>query len=361
MVHIPRGLRKYLAGPRILKTGLAVFTCEILFLVASQPMYGAFASTSAIAAILPSIGSSLNQLKKSLTANMLAGLIALIMGLIGGLTPLKLTLAVVLVLYVLVKLNMGEHAGVVSVTMIWMLARESSAIGLYVIGRVGAIAVGTLIGYLINRYIMPPDFMRNIREGLAATTQDTITFGERIATSLADPESYGKTEIKAQIHQIRSDLTLIEQKLHWQEEAGTPESVYRPLEKAKAALFVYVVELARIHKTALTLGGFPPGPIADQLAKTIRAACLNIAGLCKPRTPGEAPDSQADNAYLQAVEELRRLEALLVDDPATREIGLACHGVYTSIQHMERRMRICRGMAEQPPTELPTRQGNPAF
>lgn len=361
MLPLPRQIRKHLAGPRILKTGLAVFVCEILFLLASQPMYAAFASTSAIAAILPSLGGSLNQLKKSLTANMLAGVIALLVGLLGGQTPLKLTLAVLVVLYVLVKLNLGEHAGVVSITLIWMLARETSAIGLYVFGRVGAIAVGTLIGYLINRYILPPDFMRQIREGLFASAQETATFGERIAASMTDPESFSKAEIKAQINQIRGDLTLIGQKLLWQEEAGTPGSVALPLEKTKAALFVYVVELARIHKTALTVGGFPPGPIADQVTKTVRAACMNMLGVCQPLTRGEAPDAHSRNTYLQSVEELQHLVEQLIDDRSTRELGLACHRVHTSIRHMGRRMRICREVAAQLPEELPSTQGKPAF
>lgn len=361
MLLLPRGIRKYLAGPRILKTGLAVLACEILFLLASQPMYAAFASTSAIAAILPSLNSSLGQLKKSMTANLLAGVIALVIGLLGTQTPLKLTIAVVLVLYILVKLNMGEHAGVVSVTLIWMLARESSAIGFYVFGRVGAITIGTLIGYLINRYVLPPDFMRHIREGLATSAQDTATFGERIAASLTDPEAFAKVEIKAQINRIRSDLTLIGQKLLWQEEAGTPEAVYRPLEKVKAALFVYVVELARIHKIALTVGGFPPGPVADQVTKTVRAASLNMLGVCQPLTRSEAPDPHSRNAYLQAMEELQLLVERLIDDRETRELGLACHRVHTSIRHMGRRMRICREVAAQLPEELPSGQGNHAF
>lgn len=361
MIHLPRAIRKHLAGPRILKTGLAVLTCEILFLLASQPMYAAFASTSAIAAILPSLGSSLNQLKKSMTANLLAGVIALLVGLLGGQTPLKLTFAVVLVLYVLVKLNMAEHAGVVSVTLIWMLARESSAIGFYVLGRVGAITVGTVIGYLINRYILPPDFKRNIREGLSASAQDTATFGERVAASLTDPESLGKAEMKAQINQLRSELTLIGQKLLWQEEAGTPESIYLPLEKTKAGLFVYVVELARIHKAALEIDGFPPGPVADQVTKTVRMACLNMLDVCQPLARGEAPDTHSRNTYLEAVEELQQLVERLVDDPETREVGLACHRVVTSIRHMGRRMRICREVAAQLPEESPAEQGKPAF
>lgn len=361
MLLVPRQIRKHLAGPRILKTGLAIFICEILFLAIGQEQYAAFAATSSIVAVLPSLAGTRNQLKKSMTANLLAGAVALVVGLLWGRTPLALTLSAVLVLYVLVKLNLGEQAGVVSVTLIWMLSRESNALGPYIIGRVGAIAVGTLIGSLINQYLLPPNFLPRIRDGLSEAAQATAVFGERIAASLTDPESLSKAEIKAVINQIRADLTLCGQKILWQVEAGTPEAVYLPLEKTKAALFVYVVELARIHKTALTVGGFPTGPVADQVTTTVRAACINMLGVCRPLTRGEAPDAHSRSAYLQAMEELQLLVERLIDDRSTRELGLACHRVHTSIRHMGRRMRICREVAAQLPEELPTGQGKPAF
>ncbi|HLO04884.1 MAG TPA: aromatic acid exporter family protein [Symbiobacteriaceae bacterium] len=361
MLPLPRQIRKHLAGPRILKTGISIFICEMLFLVIGQERYAAFAATSAIVAVLPSLAGSRNQLKKSMTANLLAGAVALVVGLLWGQTPLALTLSAVLVLYVLVKLNMSEQAGVVSVTLIWMLSRESNSIGPYIIGRVGAITVGTLIGYLVNRYILPPNFLPRIRDGLSAAAQSTAVFGERVAASLTDPESLSKAEIKAMINQIRNDLTLCGQKILWQVEAGTPEAVYLPLEKTKAALFVYVVELARVHKTALTMGGFPPGPVADHVTKTVRVACLNMLGVCQPLTRGEAPDAHSRNTYLQAMEELQQLVERLIDDRATRELGLACHRVHTSIRHMGRRMRICREVVARAAEERPTGQGKPVF
>jgi hypothetical protein len=360
MAHLPPQIRKYLLGPRILKTGLAVFVCEMLFITAGQG-YAAFAATSAINAILPSIAGSWNQLQKSMTANLLAGAVAFLVGYFWGQTPLALTLSAVVVLYVLVKLNMGEQAGVVSVTLIWMLSRPTDAIGTYVIWRVGAITVGTLVGYLINRYIMPPNFMPFIRDGLAKSAQATASFGERVAASLTDPESFSKAEIKAMINQIRSDLTVCGQKILWQRESGTPESVYLPLEKMKAALFVYVIELARIHKAALAVGGFPAGPVADQVAKTVRVACQNLLGVTIPLLHGEAPNPHTRSLYLQAMEELQQLVERLVDDHTTRELGLACHRVHTSIRHMGRRMRICRETVAQLPEEQPTGQGKHAY
>lgn len=361
MPYLPRQLRKYMVGPRILKTGLSVFVAEILFMAIGQEQYAAFAATSAIVAVLPSLSGSLNQLKKSLTANLLAAVIALVVGLIWGHNPLALTIAAVVVLWALVKLKMSEQAGVVSVTMIWMLSRSTDAIGTYVVGRVGAIAVGTLIGYLINVYILPPNFLSRIRSSLAEISEQMAQFGDRVAASLTDPEAYTKAEIKATIKTIRDSLTLTGQQILWQVESGTPEREYLPLEKTKAALFVYVVELARIHKAALTVGGFPPGPVAEQVAETVRAACRNLLGVCLPLARGEEPDPHSRDRYLEAMEEYHHLVDRLIDDRATRELGLACHRVHTSIRHMGRRMRICRETYAQAVAHAPAREGKPVF
>lgn len=360
MGYLPPQLRKYMVGPRILKSGLAVLVAEVLFRSIGQGSYAAFAATSAIVAILPSISSSWTQLRKSLIANLLAAGVAILMGLWAE-NPITLTLSTILVLWLLARIKLGEHAGVVSVTVIWMLSRSPDVVGTYIAGRVIAIAVGTLIGTLVNIYILPPNFLPRIRTGLAEAADQTAQFGERIALALTDPESYTKVEIKATLKKIRGALSLIEQQINWQVEVGTPESIYRPLQKTTAALYVYAVELARTHEAALAVGGLPAGPVSEQVRKTVRAACANLLGVCQPLVRGEAPDAHSRDAYVQAMAELERLVESLIEDRATRELGLACHRVQTSIHHMGRRMRICRETYAQAEAELPAEEGKPVF
>jgi uncharacterized membrane protein YgaE (UPF0421/DUF939 family) len=362
MPELPQRLRKYLIGPRIIKTGIAIFVSEILFYAIGQADYAPFAATSAIVAVHPSLAGSFEQLKKSLTANLLAAAIALMVGIVWGAnSPLALTLSAVLVLWVLVRLHLAEQGGGVSVTLIWMLSRAPGAIGGYVVGRVGAIAMGTLIGYLVNRFIMRPNFLPKIREGLKETVEMTAVFGERVAGVLTNPEAYEKAEIKAEINGIRKRLEIIQEKLKWQIETGSPESDYLPLEKTKAALFVYVTELARIHKAALRTGGFPAGRVADTVVKAVLASVTNLRGVCLPLVDGQAPDPHTRIAYLQAMDELHQLVEELVDDRATRDLGLACHRVHTSLRHTGRRMRICRETYAQALEPLPAAQGKPVF
>ncbi|MDF2628062.1 MAG: hypothetical protein K0R39_1893 [Symbiobacteriaceae bacterium] len=331
-----RILRPFL-GPRIIKTGLAVFL-SLFAAHAVNSKYGAFAAVAAILAVQPSVSRAKQVFLNQVISNLIGGVVGALLGRYLGPSSGAMALGVVVVLGMCARLRLNETASLAVTAVIFIMDRPEHDFINYTAARLGAIMGGMLIGALVNRFVKPPNYMARVSDEIQFASERVTSFADHLLASLAAPEHYRKEQIKAEAHEIRTRLETAGTFLELSVEAGGDKWRLLPLDKAHASLFVFVERIMDIHKIVLQVGGLQPGPELGAVAgalKTVLALKADvIAAALEARRPAPGPAA----AFAQAQGELEQLAGELVDRRETRERGLALHSVLTNIRHMGWRM-----------------------
>lgn len=333
-------------GPRIVKTGIAVFVVLLLFNSLNLP-YASFAAVAAILAVQPTIGKAKEVFRQQLLGNLVAGVVATLLGLWLGSTPLSMSLAVILVLGVLTRLKLTEAAGLAVVVVLFIMDRPEKDYLTYTLARLAAITVGMGIGSLVNRFVRPPDIVgrasEEIRDGAKAVDQ----FLDRLTASLADPASYTKEQIKADGAEVQKHLEAARSLLDLTREGEADGQRLLVIRRANASMFVFSEAVMDIHKLLLEAEG-----LGDEADRTAVTDCLTAIGqyrrtVMEAVLQGSAPDPAAAEGFAAAIARLQARVDLLVEDRESRSLGLALHGVLAHLRHMGWRMNsLTRMMGE---------------
>lgn len=336
-VELPLRILRPFLGARIIKTGLAVFLSLVAFHWIGSG-YATFAGVAAVLAVQPSVSRARQVFGEQLLSNFIGGLVGAILGWLLGPSPMAMAAAVVLVLGLCSAFGLREAASVAVVAVLFIMDRPENEILLYTAARMGAIMGGMLVGYLVNRFIHPPQYTKRLKEDLQAGADGLETFGAHLIGSLSTPEHYRKEQIKGEAAAIAKRLENARYFLDLFHESEPDDPRLLPLEKAKASMFVFVERITDIHKIVLQAGGLQQGPEADTVASAIRAALGYKRTVMQATLHGGRPDPAAGQACHEALRKLEALAGVLVDDPATRTRGLTLHSILTNVRHMSWRM-----------------------
>lgn len=348
MVLPLRWFRPFL-GARIIKTGLAVFlTLVISHLLA--PEYSAFAAVAAILAVQPSVARARQVFTHQLLSNLIGGLVGALLGLWLGSSPLAMALSVVVVLGICVRLRLNETASLAVVAVLFIMDRPEHDFILYTAVRIGAVVGGMSIGYLVNRFVLRPDFTARIREELRAAAADVDKFGNHLLASLAAPEHYLKEQIKTEAAAIKDRLDTAGYWLDLLRESGNPTGRVLRLQKVRTSLYVFVERITDIHKIVLQAGGLTPGDEFGAVAGALKAVLQYKANVVAA-SAGEAElDESLATAHAEALGALDRLVLVRIADSETRQRGLHLHSLLTNVRHMAWRMESLARLLQDPTT-----------
>jgi hypothetical protein len=337
-LELPLRIFRPFLGARILKTGLAVLLSLIAFHWVS-PGYGSFAALFAILAVQPSVSRARNTFAHQLIGNLIGGAVAAVLGVWLGPTAPAMALGVVLVLGMCTRLGLTDAISVAMTAVLFIMDRPQPDFLLYTAARVGTITGGMLIGYLVNRFIRPPDYSTRLRDDLRAAAAGIDGFVGHLLTSLHAPEHYYKEQIKGDAALILKRLETASYFLDLYHEAQPPANPnHLPLEKVKASLFVFVERIMDMHKIILQADGLQPGAEIGIVAAALRSVLRYKDDVVGAAVDGGTPDPAIGAACQEALRELRLLVDERVADLETRDRGLALHGLLTNIRHMSWRM-----------------------
>ncbi len=336
-MELPFRLFQPFLGPRIVKTGLAVFLSLAVFHWFGSD-YAAFAAVAAILAIQPTVHKAREVFRQQLLGNLVAGAIATALGLLLPVNPLTMALGTILVLGLLIRLKLSEAAGLAVVVILFIMERPEHDFLLYTIIRLGVIASGMAIGYLVNRFIRPPDVTGRVRDEIRAGAEDVGRFIDRLTASLPSPEHYHKEQIKQDAMALQRHLetarALLE--LMRSEEAEGPR--YLLLRKANASMWVFSEAIMDIHKLVLEAGGLVPGPERDAVTGSLRAVLVYMKSVMAAVLDGQKLEPAPAEAFEKAMDNLQEQVDRLIDLRSRRALGLTLHGVLSEIRHMGWRM-----------------------
>ncbi|HYF92784.1 MAG TPA: aromatic acid exporter family protein [Symbiobacteriaceae bacterium] len=339
-MDLPFRVLKPFTGPRVIKTGLAVFLA-LLASHAVRSQYGAFAAVAAMLAVQPSVSRARQVFTHQVTSNLIGGLVGAGMGALGlylGQTAAAMALGVVLVLGICVRLKLNETAALAVTAVIFIMDRPEGDFFRYTAARLGAVMGGMLIGALVNRFIKPPNYLARVREDLSTASARVHTFGEHLIASLASPQHYRKNQIKAEAREITARLESAGYFLELSHEADAANSRLLPMDKARASMYVFKERIMDIHKVVLQAGGLVPGDelaaVAGALSAVLRYKSETVAAALESRLPDPGPAE----AFAAAQKSLEQVAERLIDQPEARARGLALHMLLTNIRHMGWRM-----------------------
>ncbi|HEY8346119.1 MAG TPA: aromatic acid exporter family protein [Symbiobacteriaceae bacterium] len=329
-------LRPFL-GARILKTGLAVFLALAAFHWFGSE-YATFAAVAAILAVQPSVSRARTVFNQQMIGNLIGGAVAAAIGLWLGSDPLGMALGVMITLGICSRLRLTEAANLAVIAVLYIMDRPEQDFLLYTGARMAVISAGMLIGYLVNRFVKPPDFTAQIRAEITAAREGVAAFCDRLLASLTAPESLSQEQVKADTEAIRHHLDNASRYLELYHETRPEDMRHLPLERTRSALSVAVERLSDIHQILLQAGGLRPGPEVAAVAGALRAMRQYMETVTRAALHGAAPDDQAGAGSQHAEAALADLVSAMVHRPEERQRGLVLHSILTNVRHMHWRI-----------------------
>jgi F0F1-type ATP synthase assembly protein I len=340
-LYLPFRLLSPFVGPRIVKTGLAVFLALVVGHALGSP-YGTFAAVAAILAVQPSVVRARQAFTQQLLANLIGGLTGAVLGVLLVRyqlnSALVMALGVILVLWLCTKFGLNETASTAVVAILFIMDRPEHDFLTYTFARIAAIVGGMLIGYVVNRFIHPPDFRKQIRNQLRSAIEELNAFGNHLLASLSAPEHYTKEQIKGEAAKVKQYLDSAGYFIDLDKEVGGNSPQRLVLTKVRASVFVFVERVMDIHKIALLEDGLRPGVEMGAVAGALKAVWQYKETAIAAALDDSPLDAAAVVEYAGALSRLETLVESLICSPETRSRGLALHGVLTNIRHMGWRM-----------------------
>lgn len=197
---------KFQIGPRMIKTGIAVFI-TLLLTEYIDTQLRIVAVIAAVLAMQPSITRSWNNIKEVIVSNILAVLFA-----IGGLyllgsTPISIGIVITLSIAINLKLGLDKTMNLTILAILAiMLSSKEEVNFFYVVDRIELLVIGILSAFIVNIFIFPPKHSEIIYSQIKSTGVKTD-----FLIKMLPEKAYQLKDIKKQIQDIEKDITKLKE------------------------------------------------------------------------------------------------------------------------------------------------------
>jgi uncharacterized membrane protein YgaE (UPF0421/DUF939 family) len=184
-------VRRLFGGSRILKTGVAIFlTAWICELLNWPPV---FAVITAIVTIEPTVSDSIKKGIVRFPASAIGSAYAVIFISLFGNSPITYTLAAVLTIATCFRLNL--HAGllVATLTSVAMVEVIHEHLFISFLIRLGTTTVGLVVSTLVNMFVLPPDYRKDIARHIDKTAKLQAASIQQVYAAVLSEEPADKT------------------------------------------------------------------------------------------------------------------------------------------------------------------------
>lgn len=160
-------------GARTFKTSLAVFLSLLIpTLLGLNDV--SLAAISVVSSMQPSVKKSFIELRDRVFANTIGGVVAIVMVIMFGNSFIIISVATALLIALLHQLKLNNVIGLSAVTLIVIMLSADQHIIFNATLRVMATFIGVGIAFLINHFILPPNYEKKLYN-LNNTMTDDIT------------------------------------------------------------------------------------------------------------------------------------------------------------------------------------------
>lgn len=175
-------------GLRIIKTGLAVSLCVLVakLLHLEYPFYSAIAAVIAMqATIADSLKQGLHRMQGTIVGAIIGFLFALIM--VGN--PWWTGLGLIITLAILKLMHWNEAMNIASIVFIAIMVNITGRPMNYAINRIIDTAIGITIAFLVNRFVFPPRYKKEVEESFQDARFKVIDLYKRACRSLVNAQT----------------------------------------------------------------------------------------------------------------------------------------------------------------------------
>src|SRR5690625_5044473 len=194
-------------GVRVIKTGVAIFFTALICQLLGWPPV--FAVITAIVTLEPTVSDSIKKGIVRFPASAIGSFFAVLFISLFGNSPITYTLAATLTIIVCYRLKL--HAGllVATITAVAMVEVVYDNYVMSFIIRLGTTTIGITVSTLVNLFIFPPNFIKEINENLRLTYYN-------IGYTLLSLIEHNEKEIENKLLKVSKGIDKIEQLVRYE-------------------------------------------------------------------------------------------------------------------------------------------------
>ncbi|MCC5894315.1 MAG: aromatic acid exporter family protein [Alkalibacterium sp.] len=206
-------------GARTFKTSIAVFLSLLITMTLGFDEGASLAGISVVASMQPSVKKSYNTLVDRLVANTLGGFVAVLMASAFGTSLVILSFATAILIAILHQMKLNNVIGLSTMTLIIIMLSTDGDILTNATVRVLATFIGVVVAFIINRFILPPNYEEKLFHLTNRVTDDLTRF-TRVSLRKNVQYSLMRTDlnsIEKSISEMKKMLVLLQdtQWSHW--------------------------------------------------------------------------------------------------------------------------------------------------
>ncbi|WP_042222601.1 aromatic acid exporter family protein [Oceanobacillus manasiensis] len=210
-------------GSRVVKTGVAIFVTAFICELLDWP--AVFAVITAIVTIEPTVSDSIKKGIIRFPASAIGSAYAVLFISLFGNSPLTYTLAAMFTIMTCFRLKL--HAGllVATLTAVAMIEVIHSNYFLSFLIRLGTTSIGLVVSTLVNMFIFPPDYTKNISNSIHRTAIQTGKTIDRVFCTLLKGTKEKEEPLREMVEQLDQEIHQTETLVRFQKE----EAKFHPL------------------------------------------------------------------------------------------------------------------------------------
>ncbi|RPF50330.1 aromatic acid exporter family protein [Aquisalibacillus elongatus] len=264
---------KKIAGSRVIKTGVAIFlTAWICDMLGWPPV---FAVITAIVTIEPSVSQSIKKGIVRFPASAIGSFFAVLFISLFGHSPITYALAAVFTIVTTYRLKLYSGLLVATLTAVAMVEVIHTNVIMSFFIRLGTTTIGLIVSTLVNMFVLPPDYTKDISKKLLSITQKTGEAVEQVFHQYI-LNSTQKTRCQTRLDQLDREVRQIESLVQFQKD----ETQYHPLTVSEQQEFKHAQEqLIRIKLMIYHLDNILNTPLTElSLSEKERMKILEAVG-----------------------------------------------------------------------------------
>ncbi|WP_404454150.1 aromatic acid exporter family protein [Oceanobacillus kapialis] len=235
----------HFVGSRVVKTGVAIFITALICQWLNWP--AVFAVITAIVTIEPTVSDSIKKGLVRFPASAIGSAYAVLFISLFGNSPLTYTLAAMFTIVTCFRLKLYAGLLVATLTAVAMIEVIHSNYFISFLIRLGTTSIGLIVSTLVNMFILPPDYTKNISNSIQRMAYQTGIAIEEVFSTILEGNSNEENEKNRKVDQLDDAIHQAETLVRFQKE----EAKFHPLVGKEKSEFQHMqkqlVNLKLIH------------------------------------------------------------------------------------------------------------------
>ncbi|SDN98115.1 FUSC family protein [Tenuibacillus multivorans] len=246
---------KKIAGSRVVKTGIAIFITAWLCELLNWPPV--FAVITAIVTIEPTVSQSIKKGIVRFPASAIGSFYAVLFIYFFGHSPLTYTFAAVFTIVTTYRLKLYSGLLVATLTAVAMVEVIHTNVILSFFIRLGTTTIGLVVSTLVNMFVLPPDYTKEIVKMLKQITKKTgIAVEQTFHHYILNRSERQKCQqlldqLEEQVHKIESLIQYQKDESHYHPLTASEQKKFNKAQKQIIRIKLMIYHMDNIMNTPL--------------------------------------------------------------------------------------------------------------